>query len=108
LIPGLTSAEAAEGKRSAVREELLQKLLTLDEIPAHHSHPCRRFAVVVRGNGAEIDLDLARDSKRPQEYWVFFPKHSFTDYNEIGRIRTPLLDAVPSSGTDKPRRERAR
>jgi len=96
-----------DGRPFARGAELLALLENLSSMPAHESHPGRRFPVVVRASGETLDLDLGRDSTDPTEYWVYLPENGFTDHNEIGRIRTDLLDAIPSSGHSKPRRERS-
>ena len=59
---------------------------------AHHSHPTKRIRVMIRSENGNLTLELGRDSGKPQEYWVFYPKYEVTARNEIGRITTSLFD----------------
>ena len=73
----------------------------------HDSHPLGRFIIYVRFRGERLDLVLAPDSKVETEYWVYPPDRGWlTDYNEIGRIHTGVLDHICSIGYGRPRRER--
>jgi len=69
--------------------------LDFDEIPAHHSHPTKRFEVQISDREGELILVLARDSERSSEYWVYSPQDDFTtgfvEGDEIGRINTDAL-----------------
>jgi hypothetical protein len=73
-------------------QEVLGVLRSLDDLPAHHSHPGRRITIEVHGK-SHFTLWLGRDSDNPREYWVFDPRHLITQNNEIGRIVTPVFDA---------------
>jgi hypothetical protein len=73
--------------------EVLSALKTLDRLPVHHSNPTKKIKIEVSSQGDSLVLLLARDSGDPREYWVFYPKYFITRSNEIGRIKTPLLDA---------------
>ena len=73
-------------------KDLLSTLRSIDDLPAHHSSPTKKIQIDVSDNQSKIVLSLARDSNDPEEYWVFYPKHSITKSNEIGRIKTALLD----------------
>jgi hypothetical protein len=74
---------------------LLRMLADLKPRPAHHSHPETRFPVLLRSDGGDLDLVFARDSESPREYWIFAPgEDGVVSRNEIGRIRTGLLDHV--------------
>jgi hypothetical protein len=99
----------ADGTTPARNRELLDDLAGISWVFGHKSHAGRRFRVLVRSGEEELELELGRDSQIPTEYWVYFPDWSwFADYNEIGRIRTSLLDDIESSGNSRPRRERGR
>lgn len=88
------------GPASAV---ILGRLRDLGTLPPHHSHPMRRFSVLLIDGERTLELDMGRDSRRPDEYWVYFPRDWMTDHNAVGRIRTNALDSVPSSGKGRPR-----
>ncbi|HZR78250.1 MAG TPA: hypothetical protein VFA58_03535 [Chthoniobacterales bacterium] len=74
-------------------EQILGVLQSIDWLPAHHSNPTKRITLDVGDRTSHVVLSLARDSNNPQEYWVFSPNGFITRENEIGRIRTNLLDS---------------
>jgi hypothetical protein len=74
-------------------ENVVSVLKTLHSIFPHHSNPTKRITIRIYENSLKLTLILARDSGNLREYWVFYPKYRVTRYNEIGRIRTPALDA---------------
>jgi hypothetical protein len=75
---------------------ILNALLQVDDIPAHHSHPTKSIEIEVEDEWKAFRLVLARDSERPAEYWVYYPKEDFTNGvttgQEMGRITTSALD----------------
>jgi hypothetical protein len=79
------------GKAATKPEQILAALKTLDWLPAHHSSPTKTINVEISDH-SRIVLRLARDSGNPREYWVYYPKYYITQWNEIGRIITPLFD----------------
>jgi hypothetical protein len=83
---------SVNGTPAANSKELLVSLRSLDWLPAHHSEPTKRIRIDVNDHGSHVVLSLGRDSNDPREYWVFYPTHGVTRENEIGRIKTPLLD----------------
>jgi hypothetical protein len=60
----------------------------------HHSLPTTPLHVVIRGKNGSLELDLARDSARPREYWVFYPAgQTIRAGSEIGRVESEAFDA---------------
>ena len=72
-------------------DELLAILKTLRPAIPHHSHPTKRIRIEVKTANDDLVLELGRDSDRPEEYWVFYPRYPVTTYSEIGRISTPVF-----------------
>jgi uncharacterized membrane protein YuzA (DUF378 family) len=70
--------------------QIIATLSNTKPYEGHHSHPEDYIEVVIQSNGQIMTLYLARDSKRSQEYWVFFPGLSWTI--EIGRVTTAIFD----------------
>lgn len=92
---GGTDAEyevLVEGERVPDPGPLLAALRTLSWQSAHHSHPTTPLHVEVRSRSGALTLIVARDSSRPEEYWVFVPRKTFPQASplglEIGRIHT--------------------
>jgi hypothetical protein len=83
---------SVDGKRHPNPPEALAGLKTLRWIPAHHSYPAKRMRVAVSDGSRQVDLEIARDSREPHEYWVFCPSHFITRHNEVGRIVTSAFD----------------
>jgi hypothetical protein len=60
----------------------------------HHSFPKIPLHVVIRGRSDTLELDLARDSVRPREYWVFYPAgQTIRAGSQIGQIESDAFDA---------------
>ena len=80
--------------RQEVREseKIISSLKEIAPYWAHHSHPTTRIRVDIHSDARDLTLELGRDSGNPQEYWVFYSKHSVTSDNEIGRITTSAFD----------------
>ena len=87
------SVISVDGRPSANSRELLAVLRGVDRLPAHHSNPTKEIVIDVADRPSHLVLSVARDSGDPREYWVFYPKYFITHSNNIGRIKTPLLDA---------------
>jgi len=88
---------------------LLGPLAELDSRPAHHSHAEESFLLVLIDGGKRMELELCRDSKRCQEYWVYLLNEgSHRELNEIGRITTDVLDELVPVRLPKMRRNRPR
>lgn len=71
---------------------LIETLQAMPSIGAHHSHPERRFNIIIESGKGTLKLALGRDSQRPQEYWVFYPRYMLTNSNDAFRIYTSQLD----------------
>lgn len=80
------------GQPALDSKQVLTALKALAWIPPHHSNPTKRIGIEIADPSSPILLNLARDSGDPREYWVYYPKYYLTRYNEIGKIRTSLLD----------------
>jgi hypothetical protein len=59
-----------------------------------HSFPKTPLHIVIRGKQGTLEIDLARDSARPREYWVFYPAgQTIRAGSEIGQIESDAFDA---------------
>jgi hypothetical protein len=73
---------------------VIEALHVQPEITAHHSHPTESITVTIDDKLGQLQLRLGRDSERPQEYWVFYPRYRYTEHNEVYRINTALFDSI--------------
>jgi amino acid transporter len=80
------------GKTVDMPRDIVAELKKLAKIPAHHSSPMQRICVQVVDANYSLTFELGRDSKRPSEYWVFYPGYDLTALNEIGRVTTTIFD----------------
>jgi len=85
------------GKGADDPSDVISKLATLATAQAHHSHPTERIRIQVLGSDYSLTLELARDSGKPSEYWVFYPGYRHTRLNEVGRITTNIFDSFQVS-----------
>lgn len=83
---------SVNGQQVKDPNEIIAGLLKVAPLPAHHTHATKRFRIEVSSNEGILVLELGRDSRRQQEYWVFWPEYRYTSRNEIGRITTNLFD----------------
>jgi hypothetical protein len=74
-------------------EPILNALHSTASVPAHHSHPTAIIHVTITDKTGFLALDLARDSDRPREYWLFYPGYRATQVNAIARIVSTAFDA---------------
>ena len=58
----------------------------------HHSHPTRKYHVVLNTERGDLRLELGRDSGDPHEYWVFYSGFHATRSNAVGHAFTDALD----------------
>ena len=56
------------------------------------SHTTKRIPIEIVSHDETLTLVLGRDSRYPQQYWVFYPRYRYTSKNDIGRIKTSLFD----------------
>jgi hypothetical protein len=88
---------AINGRSVQDRDEILNVLKALGDLPAHHSSPTHRIAVELSDPPRQLSLWLARDSNNPHEYWVFSPSPSRFALRaelkkDIGHIVTTAFD----------------
>jgi hypothetical protein len=72
--------------------QVINPLKNIRRFPSHGSHPTKKITIKIVNSDETLRLVLGRDSRYPQDYWVFYPKYSHTSTSEIGGIRTKLLD----------------
>jgi hypothetical protein len=79
-------------------DAVVAALRTVHYTSSHHSHPTRSFAVRITCGSSSVDVVLARDSDRTDEYWVFgrdqIGVSRLDPWAEIGRISTRLFDSI--------------
>jgi hypothetical protein len=71
---------------------IIEELKKLKSFWAHHSHPEHYFRLEISDVNDGLTLYTARDSNRPNEYWIFYPGFDYSYSNEIGRITTSVFD----------------
>jgi hypothetical protein len=74
--------------------QVLEALRTLHHVDPHHSSPGQPIRVQIRDGSKTIDLVVARDSERFQEYWVFKPGWNYHNNplgEELGAIQTDVF-----------------
>jgi hypothetical protein len=86
-----------EGRLSQNRQQVLDTLKQVTNLPAHHSSPTRELHVDISDPPRHLQLSVARDSSDPHEYWVFAPSPSklasrAAMKKDIGHIRTAVFD----------------
>jgi len=59
------------------KEPVLEALRSVRHIAAHHSSPLTPIQVEVRDGEKTINLVVAQDSERPDEYWVYRPGRNY-------------------------------
>jgi hypothetical protein len=74
------------------KKELGSKLCHLLHPPANHSGPNGYTIVHIRSNGKNFYLRLGRDTQVKTMYWVFVDNYKVTKTNEIGKIKTTILN----------------
>jgi hypothetical protein len=82
----------AEGQPSKNSNEIINALNKITSFPYHGSHPTIRIPIEIVSGDKILKLVLRRDSKYPQEYYVYYPKYSRTSSSNIGGITTNLFD----------------
>jgi hypothetical protein len=92
-LDGLETAQVSiNGERATDPEGALDMLRSMCGYWAHHTHPEGRILIDIRSNRGRLVVRLGRDSGRPDEYWVYYPRYYVSNIDEIDRIRTHLLD----------------
>jgi|GEM_PF-2029447 len=73
---------------------VLEALKGLRHVGSHHSYPLEPLRVEIRDGNETIELVVAQDSERPDEYWVYRPGanyHSDPLGEPLGRIETQVF-----------------
>jgi hypothetical protein len=81
-----------DGARITYPMPIIDELMKVRHLPAHHSHPTREIPIEIIDNNRLLPLKIARDSSVESEYWVFYPYDSFFSRNHIGNIITDVFD----------------
>jgi hypothetical protein len=85
---------SVNGQVASDPERILKALGWVTWVMPHKSIPKTTLHVVINAKNGTMELDLARDSGRPIEYWVFYPRGgSVRAGSEIGRIESNAFDA---------------
>jgi hypothetical protein len=76
------------------KEPVLEALRAVHHVESHHSSPLKPLHVDVRDGDKTINLVVAQDSERPDEYWVYRPGRNY--HNDplgefIGSIQTQVF-----------------
>jgi hypothetical protein len=83
---------SVDGKPSSNPREALSAFKALRWIPKHHSEPTKPVRIEVSDRSRQFEFLIARDSRDPREYWVFYPKSFITKHNDVGQIVTSAFD----------------
>jgi hypothetical protein len=73
---------------------VVNALSTVHANPGHHSYPTRSFSLRIVCSGETVRLRLARDSERPDEYWVFWQIDENAEEQALGIITSKAFDEV--------------
>lgn len=74
--------------------QLLEALRTLHHVESHHSSPLQPRRIEIRDGSKSIDLVVAQDSERSNEYWVYRPGwnyHNDANGEFLGVIQTDIF-----------------
>ncbi len=81
------------GKEIKDSHKYLSMLRSLKyKAPAHNSSPTKLIKVSIVTIDNKLELDFFRDSKLPNEYWVFYPKYGIIAKKEIARVTTSVFE----------------
>lgn len=93
MLSGPIVSVSIDGTRMSDATALVGALRKMHEpLIGHHSHPTKRYQVVLDTPRGYLTLDLGRDSGDPHEYWVFYPGFHATTSNAIGHAITDAID----------------
>ena len=99
LSPNASVTINGEARQQA---PILEALRGLQHMESHHSYPLGRLQVVIRDGSKTIELVVAQDSERPDEYWVYRPGANYHNDplgESLGRIETQVFgDKSPAAG----------
>lgn len=80
-----------DGARIADPMPIINELIKVRHLPAHHSHPTREIPIEIRDGEKHLSLKVARASDNEREYWVFYPYGGSLSENHIGNIITDIF-----------------
>jgi hypothetical protein len=88
---------AINGNPVQNRNEILNTLRSVADLPTHHSSPTHMIDVDLSDPPRHLSLWVARDSSDRREYWVFAPSPSKLGLRaslkkDIGHVITPVFD----------------
>lgn len=76
-------------------DKVILELRRMCHLPAHHSHPTdNEIKIQIVSGDKTMILKLYKDSKIPEEYWIFWDNYRTTTKSEIGRIRTTIFKSI--------------
>ena len=74
LSPNATVTINGEAREPA---PVLQALRRIHHVESHHSYPLKPIEIEIRDGVKTIKLNVAQDSERPDEYWVYQPGRNY-------------------------------
>jgi hypothetical protein len=80
-----------DGARIACPMSVINELIKVRHLPAHHSHPTREIPIEIIDDDRHLSLKVARDSGVEREYWVFYSFAGSSSRNHIGNIITNVF-----------------
>ena len=91
LSPNATVTINGEAREPA---PVLQALRGIHHVESHHSYPLKPIEIEIRDGVKTIKLNVAQDSERPDEYWVYQPGRNY--HNDslgefLGSIETQVF-----------------
>ena len=83
------------------KEPVLEALRAVHHVESHHSSPLKPLRLDVRDGDKTINLIVAQDSERPDEYWVYRPGRNY--HNDplgefIGSTQTQVFRSDSQAG----------
>jgi hypothetical protein len=82
-----------DGCATAHNDALIEAMRNMCNIAAHHSSPTQRYELLLKSANGNLNLELARDSTRKDEYWAYYREHNVTNVIEIGKVCLASLPA---------------
>jgi hypothetical protein len=90
LFAAASSVEV-NGVRISNFESLILAMRHASDPIGHHSHPTKKYEVLLRTAAGSLLLDMMRDSEVHSEYWLYDPAFHAA---YLGRVNTFALDAI--------------
>ncbi len=92
ILSGNIQSVTVNGHSADRADDLVNALRTMHSTMGHHSHPTDNFQVRLKTTSGQLELNLARDSTDPHEYWAFYPGFNSTTNNAVAHVFTDTLD----------------